>query len=126
LAASVRRKGRGSGGARRGSRRAEQGKRKKKGRGERLTGGAQSSPVEGKRKGRAGRWAVAGKRCWASRPAGPKGKEGKFSFFSFSFSNSFQIKLFLLNSNQNPSNLFTKFYKLFRSHTSNQKPCKAK
>jgi hypothetical protein len=40
-------------------------------------------------------------------------KEGRVSLvFFFSFSNSFQIKLLLSNSNQNSSNLFTKFYKL--------------
>jgi hypothetical protein len=65
------------------------GRRKEGGR-ERLTGGAQSSTVEGKRKGRAGRWAVAGKRCWANRPARPKGKEGKFSFFLFLFRTLFK------------------------------------
>jgi hypothetical protein len=36
--------------------------RRKEGGGERLTGGAGASVVEGKRKGGAGRWAAAGKR----------------------------------------------------------------
>jgi hypothetical protein len=101
-------------------------KKKGRGRGEADRRGPVVSVCGKKEKRRRRRRAAARKGCWASRPAGPKGKEGKFSFFSFSFSNSFQIKLFLLNSNQNPSNLFTKFYKLFRSHTSNQKPCKSK
>jgi hypothetical protein len=51
--------------------------------------------------------------------------EGKFSLF-FSFSNSFQTKLLNSKSNQISFKSFTKFYNLFKSHTSNQKPCKAK
>jgi hypothetical protein len=59
--------------------------------------------------------------CWA---AGPKGKRGKL--FSFSFSNSFQNILLNSNANQTFFNFSQNFYNLFRSHTSNQKPCKAK
>jgi hypothetical protein len=98
--------------------------RRRKGDGVRLTGGAGVSVEERNReRGRRGLGRCGEKDggCWV---VGPNGKEGKFLFFSFS--NSFQIKLFLSNSNQNSSNLFTKLYKLFRSHTSNQKPCKYK
>jgi hypothetical protein len=55
--------------------------------------------------------------------AGPIGEQGMVSFFSFSnlflkplFSFQIQIKTL--------SNLSSKIYKLFRNHTSNQKPCK--
>jgi hypothetical protein len=44
------------------------------------------------------------------------------SFFLLPFSNFFKSNLFNSNS-QNFSNFFTKFYKPFRPHTSNQKPC---
>jgi hypothetical protein len=72
-----------------------------------------------------GKWAAAGEE------AGPVGRlgrnEGEVLFlFSFSFSNSFQIEPFQLKFNQNFSNFFTKFYKPFKPHTSNQKPCKSK
>jgi hypothetical protein len=53
---------------------------------------------------------------------GPKGKRGEFSPF---FSNPFQNNLLNSNSNQTFSNFSHNFYNLFRSHTSNQKPCKA-
>jgi hypothetical protein len=80
-----------------------------------------------KRKGERQAWAAAGRGkagCWAT---GPKGKRGKFlSFFSFSFSNYFQINLLNSNSNQTFLNFSQNFYNLFRIHTSNQKPCKAK
>jgi hypothetical protein len=60
-------------------------------------------------------------------PLGQKGREVNFlSFFSFLFQTLFKSNFFLLSSNQNPSNLFTKFHKHFRRHTSKQKPCKAK
>jgi hypothetical protein len=60
--------------------------------------------------------------CWAT---GPKGKRGKlFSFVSFS--NSFQNNLSNSNSNQTFLNLLQNFYKYFRIHPSNQKPCKVK
>jgi hypothetical protein len=61
----------------------------------------------------------------ANGPSGPKGKKASFSFFLFfqTFSNSnFFLFKFKLNSFKL---FFQKFYKLFRSHTSNQKPCKA-
>jgi hypothetical protein len=66
-------------------------------------------------------------RVLVGRQAGwAEGKGGKLYLFSFSFSNSFktnfsfqiQTKFFQIFSQE--------FYKLFRSHTSNQKPCKAK
>jgi hypothetical protein len=56
--------------------------------------------------------------------AGPKGEPGKVFFFSFLLQTSsktiisFQIQIKTL------SNFFSKIYKLFRNHTSNQKPCK--
>jgi hypothetical protein len=73
------------------------------------------------------------KRRWGSglpreRKLGRPGhNEGEVLFlFSFSFSNFFLIEPFQLKFNQNFSNFFTKFYKPFKPHTSNQKPCIAK
>jgi hypothetical protein len=80
------------------------------------------SAAAGIKEKRRGRRAAAGRRRWAAGPLGPKGKKVSFVFFLFLF----QFKLFLSNSNQNSSNLFTKFYKLFKLHSSNQKLCKAK
>jgi hypothetical protein len=97
------------------------GVRKKKGK--EMGGGAHLSARGNQKKKKGGGVGWRGEK--ADGPLGQKGREVSFLFF-FLFSNSFQIKLFLLNSNQNPSNLFTKFHILFRSHTSNQKPCKAK
>jgi hypothetical protein len=89
----------------------------------RLTGGPQASVSRGKRKRRGGE---VGRRGEARRAAGPsrlkRGAGVVFFFFLFqtSFSNHFssqiQIKLFQTFSQE--------FYKLFRNHTSNQKPCK--
>jgi hypothetical protein len=62
-------------------------------------------------KGEVGRWAE---------------KVRRFPFSFFSFSNSFQIKSFQFKFKQKLSNFFTEFYKLFKLHTNNQKPCKAK
>jgi hypothetical protein len=84
----------------------------------RLTGGTQLSVKGKKRKRRGRRRGLA--RGVANGPLGQKGREASF----FLFPNSFQIKLFFSNSNQNSSNLFTKFYKLFRSHTSNKNHAK--
>jgi hypothetical protein len=53
---------------------------------------------------------------------GRKVSEVSFLFFQ-TFFNSNVIKS---NSNQKPSNFSQNFYNLFRSHTSNQKPCKDK
>jgi hypothetical protein len=75
-----------------------------------------------KEKGKAGEWTAARKGRWAAGPLGRKVRR----FLFFSFPNLFQFKLFLSNSNQNSSNLFTKFYKLFKLHSTNQKLCKAK
>jgi hypothetical protein len=72
----------------------------------RRVSGEEKIEREGTGVGRCGEGEVG---CWAARP---KGKE---VFFPFSFPNLFQFKLFLSNSNQNSSNLFTKFYKLFKS-----------
>jgi hypothetical protein len=72
----------------------------------RRVSGEEKIEREGTGVGRCGEGEVG---CWAARP---KGKE---VFFPFSFPNLFQFKLFLSNSNQNSSNLFTKFYELFKS-----------
>jgi hypothetical protein len=108
------------GGARPGRSRERKGERKEKRgtdrRGRRVSG-EEKREREGTGVGRCGEGEVG---CWAARP---KGKE---VFFPFSFPNLFQFKLFLSNSNQNSSNLFTKFYKLYKLHSSNQKLCKAK
>jgi hypothetical protein len=60
-----------------------------------------------------------GRQAWLGR------KERRVRFFFFFFfklllktTNSFQIQIKTL------SNFFSKIYKLFRNHTSNQKPCK--
>jgi hypothetical protein len=45
-------------------------------------------------------------------------------FFSFPFSNFIFKSFFISNSNQTFSNFSQEFYRLFRNHTSNQKPCK--
>jgi hypothetical protein len=94
---------------------------KKKGRGEgRLTGGAQASATAKEKEKREGEVGRRGTVSWAGRPGWADGEQVRFSFFSFSFSNHFsfqiQIKLFQTFSQE--------FYKLFRNHTSNQKPCK--
>jgi hypothetical protein len=54
-----------------------------------------------------------------------KGKEVSFFFFFFFFK-PFSNQPFKFKFKSNFFKLFTKFYNLFRSHTSNQKPCKAK
>jgi hypothetical protein len=76
-----------------------------------------------KEKGEGERWAGAGRLDGPLGPSGLKGKPALFFFlflFQTSFSNHFsfqiQIKLFQTFSQE--------FYKLFRNHTSNQKPCK--
>jgi hypothetical protein len=74
-----------------------------------------------KKKGRGERWAGAG--SWAG-PPGPKGSGAGFCFFSFPFSNFIFKSFFNSNSNQTFSNFSQEFYRLFRNHTSNQKPCK--
>jgi hypothetical protein len=86
-----------------------------------VTGGARVSASAKKRKRERERRAGAGRVRWA---AGPKGKEVRFCFFSFLFSNFFLKPHFFSNSNQTLTNIFSKIYKLFRNHTSNQKPCK--
>jgi hypothetical protein len=55
---------------------------------------------------------------------GRKGGRRWFSFFSFSFSNFIFKPIFISNSNQTFQTFSQEFYKLFRNHTSNQKPCK--
>jgi hypothetical protein len=86
----------------------------------RLTGGTQVSATARKKKKEVARWAAAG---WFDGPAGLAGlKGGKVSFLFFQ--TPFK-QLFFSNSNQILSNFFSEIYKLFRNHTSNQKPCKA-
>jgi hypothetical protein len=89
-----------------------------------MTGGVSLSAAVRKNKRKAGRRAAAGEGSWAGGPTGQN--EGEVLFPFFSFSNYFQIESFQLKFNQNFSNFFTKFYKPFRPHTSNQKPCIAK
>jgi hypothetical protein len=61
----------------------------------------------------------------ADGPIGPKGKV--VSFFSFFlFQTFFNTILFQIKSKPKSFKLFTKFYKSFRLHASNQKLCKAK
>jgi hypothetical protein len=79
-----------------------------------------------KKKKRETAWAGAGRSWWAGRPAGPKGKEVPLFFFLFLFQTFSNSNFFFSNSNQILSNFSQKFYKLFRSHTSNQKLCKVK
>jgi hypothetical protein len=47
-------------------------------------------------------------------------------FLFFLFKTLFKPTFQTSNSNQISFKSFTKFYNLFKSHTSNQKPCKAK
>jgi hypothetical protein len=68
-----------------------------------------------------------GRRGELDGPLGPSGLKGSrrwFSFFSFSFSNFIFEPIFNSNSNQTFQTFSQEFYKLFRNHTSNQKPCK--
>jgi hypothetical protein len=74
----------------------------------------------------AGRGQLRGGGRRAAGLLGQKVSEVSFLFFSFSFSNSFQNILLNSHSNQTFSNFSQNFYNLFRSHTSNQKPCKDK
>jgi hypothetical protein len=76
-----------------------------------------------KKKRKGGRWADAGGRLGR---LGRKGGRGAFVFFSFSFSNFIFKSFFNSNSNQTFANFSQEFYRLFRDHTSNQKPCKPK
>jgi hypothetical protein len=126
LASLKRKEGRGKDGAQRdprgcGGRPARQGEEEKEGGRERLTGGVAVSASAKKRKRERERRAGAG---WLAGPAGlarPKGEHGMvFFFFKLLFQTTFlfQIQIKPL------SNFFSKKYKLFRNHTSNQKPCK--
>jgi hypothetical protein len=77
-----------------------------------------------KRKRESERRAGAGGLDGPTGLAGPKGEQGMVSFFLFFFKLLFFKPHFFSNSNQTLSNFFSKIYKLFRNHTSNQKPCK--
>jgi hypothetical protein len=56
---------------------------------------------------------------------GRKVSEVSFLLF-FHFPNLFQFNSFQIKFKPKTFKLFTKFYRYFRIHTSNQKPCKAK
>jgi hypothetical protein len=78
-----------------------------------------------KKKRRTAAWAIAGE--------GGSGLLGllvrnvsDISFLFLYFQTFFNSILFKSNSNKKTFKLFTKFYKYFRIHPSNQKPCKAK
>jgi hypothetical protein len=97
----------------------------RKGERERLTSGAQASARARKKKKRERTRAGAGRRmagCWA---VWAQRREGKvFPFFLFFFKLLFKTT-FLFKFKSNSFKLFfLKIYKLFRNHTSNQKPCK--
>jgi hypothetical protein len=102
------------------------GKGRKEGEGSADRWGPGVSGCGGKRKegadvGRCGRKVGGPWAGWAE-----KVREILFFVFLF-FSNSFQNQIFFnSNSFQNFSNFFSTFYKIFRPHTSNQKPCIAK
>jgi hypothetical protein len=113
--AGARRIPRGCGGGRRAG-----GRRKGRGEG-RLTGGPRLSASRWKKKKGRGK---VGRRGRQAGPLGPKRSRGCFLFFSFPFSNFIFKPNFISNSIQTFSNFSQEFYKLFRNHTSNQKPCK--
>jgi hypothetical protein len=95
---------------------------KKKGEGERLTSGARLSVRAGKRKERESTRAGAGSGlvgCWAAWAERVAGVGFVFFFPNFIFKSFFNS-----NSNQTFANFSQEFYRLFRDHTSNQKPCK--
>jgi hypothetical protein len=73
-----------------------------------------------KGEGKGGLTREAGWAAWAEK------SRGALCFFSFSFPFSIYIfkSSFNSNSNQTFSNFSQEFYRLFRDHTSNQKPCK--
>jgi hypothetical protein len=99
------------------------GKKKGRGEGEADRRGPGVGVCEEKEK-EAVMWAAAG---WFGGPAGlagPKGKKGLFFFFFFSFSNSFLNNFSFQIQTEFFQTFSQKFYKLFRNHTSNQKPCK--
>jgi hypothetical protein len=68
----------------------------------------------------------AGRCGKGDRAAGPAGPKGKLSAFFFFFPNLFQNNSFSNEFKPKSFKLFTKFYKSFRLHPSNQKLCKAK
>jgi hypothetical protein len=86
----------------------EQGEEEKEGGRERLTGGARASVTAKEKKRERERRAGAGRLAGPASLAGPKGKEVRFCFFFFSFSNFFLKPLFFSNSNQTLSNFFSR------------------
>jgi hypothetical protein len=117
------RHGRDRGGAQSGSR-GRKGARGKR-RGRRRQVGPQCQRPQEKEKKRGRRGLLRGKGKWAGGPLGRKVRWGFFSFLSFSFQTLFNQN-FKIQIQTKPFKLFTEFYKLFKLHTSNQKPCKAK
>jgi hypothetical protein len=98
------------------------GRRKGRGKGEADRWGPGVSECKEKktREGEAGRHGMA---SWAGRPGWAEGGAGHgflSFFFNFFFSNHFSFEIQI----KTPSNLFSKIYKLFGNHTSNQNPCK--
>jgi hypothetical protein len=94
-------------------------KGEEEGRGRHRQVGPRCQRLRGKRKKEEGRRA----REKGSGPVGCRAEKVRMFFY---FSNSFQINSFQLKFKQNLSNFFIEFYKLFKLHTSNQKPCKDK
>jgi hypothetical protein len=87
--------------------------------------GCQRGKEKGNKKTAA--WAAAGERLdgLLGRRAEKVSEAGLF-FFLFLFQTLFKTTFQNSNSNQISFKIFTKFYNLFKSHTRNQKPCKAK
>jgi hypothetical protein len=100
------------------------GEEERKATGERLTSGTGLSVKEKENKKSRWRGLLRGESWWAARPPGQKGEEVSFLFFSFF--KHFSNQTFKLKFKPSFFKLFTKFYNLFKSHISNQKPCKAK
>jgi hypothetical protein len=101
-----------------GQRKGRGGGRKEKGA---PTGGTDVLATAGKGKRRRGRGPL---QKGINGPAGRLGrKEGEVPFLFSFFQTLLKLKPFQLKFIQNFSNFFTKFYKLFKPHTSNQKLC---
>jgi hypothetical protein len=80
--------------------------------------GCRRRGVKEKGEGEGGPAREAGWAAWAEK------EPGCFLFFLFFFSNFIFKSFFISNSIQTFSNFSQEFYRLFRNHTSNQKPCK--
>jgi hypothetical protein len=106
-----------------GGRPARQGEEERKGERERLTSGAQASVRAKEKEKERGCGPVRGEGRWAAGPFGPKGEKGEV-FFLFFFQTSFKTTISFQIQIKTLSDFFSKIYRLFRNHTSNQKPCK--